>query len=327
MRLLLKILTALMLAYGSGYALRVSLNPEVVFWTEVIRKRDAETDILRQRGQNQSLLFFTGGSSCAFSVDPAIIGSMLGIPCMNLGLPVACGREYIVDQALRRCRAGDMLVLCLEPDTLCYASESPLPSPMAYALEAKLHNPVSAIPLSTAGPLSDTSGWLSIARPGVSYGITWLGRTITGKGYRYKPADIRPGGRVETPEKPEQYSLPGRKGIQSLAPDAREFLAHVAATASRKGVRIAYSFPWQLTRSEDLGANRESHKAVAAEISTFMPVIKDDSMGCVDNPDFFSDTIQHLTASGSTARSRELASALADWQTNQGRQKFPHNSQ
>lgn len=313
MRLTCKILIVLLLAYAAGFVITVTFNPEVRFWSDAIRSRDQVIDEIRRKSPDKPIIFFTGGSSCAFSVDPEIIEKKTGLPAVNLGLPVASGRDYILHQALRRCQPGDYLVLALEPDMICFPDTNEVPSRLGYGLEASLGNPFTAAMDAAGGSLEGTSGWLSVFRPGARYFMVFAGRTLGGKGYRYKKADFRYRGRMETPIKLEEYEPGTLKTARSLDTAGRDYLKRASELAARKGVHISYSMPWRLTLPEALVRNREANRDILTEVSTILPTLPDVMYGSIDNPSLFSDSEWHLDAAGSSMRSTILASAVQDW--------------
>lgn len=313
MKLLCKIIAVVIFAYASGFLLTVTFNPEVQFWTKAIQQRDQVIQKIHSEHPDEPIIYFTGGSSCAFSVDPKIIESETSLHSVNLGLPVASGREYILHQALRRCKSGDFLVLALEPDVLCYTESSHLPSRLGYALDANNSNPFSAILSSSGGTLKNTSGWLSTFRPGSRYIMTLTGRALSGKGYRYKNRDLRYNGRIETSIKLKQYEPSGAKTLIDLTTDGRAFLEKAASLAAKKNVRIAYSLPWRLTSTDALEQTRLANQKILFKISAFMPVLHDPVNGAVDEESIYSDSEWHLDAVGSRMRSEAIASGTVEW--------------
>lgn len=301
-------LAALALAYGLGLVLTVPANPEVGFWREVMLRRDAEIATARKSGG--PCLFFTGGSSTAFSIDPAIIEQACGRPAFNLGLPIASGAPYILHQALKRCQSGDTLVVCLEADVIAHGGESH-PSTLSFALGA-LEGDVSG---AAGGATLDRSlhlrEALNLPRPGPQYLTTLAARVATGKGYRYTPQDIRYHGRIETSlQDPSMIAL-GTPARRRLHPEAETLLSRFVESARQSGVRVFYSQPWRFTSPETIDAWRLENKALLADVARVIPVLEDPSLGASADRQDFSDSHQHLTAAGSKKRTELLASVLA----------------
>lgn len=310
MRLPLTLLLALIGAYALSAALTITVNPETSFWAEVVARRETAISEIREKSPGQPITFFTGGSSCAFSIQPKIIEKTTGQPSVNLGLPAAAGARYILHQALRQAQSGDMIVVCLEPDTLTHPDQESSPSKTGFALEARLGNLTDSAGGTTFGKTPRISDFLTLPRPGAGYLITLAGRSITGKGYRYKPGDIRPFGLIRTDVRDPDLRGVGDSVITSLHPEGRLLLETYAAAAKQKGVRLAYSMPWYFTDTASLAHNRANKRKVLADIATIMPVIEDGFSGAMDGIENFADSGLHLSDSGTAARSLALAEAL-----------------
>lgn len=180
------LLASLLAAYALSAVLTVGVNPEITFWLEAVKQREAAAAEIREKSPNQPIVFFTGGSSCAFSIDPKIIEETCGVPSINLGLPVSSGASYILHQSLRQAKEGDLIVVCLEPDLLTYPDQESSPSKTGFALEAHRGNLTDAAGGSSFHRSLSIPEYLTLPRPGANYLITLAGRSITGKGYRYK---------------------------------------------------------------------------------------------------------------------------------------------
>lgn len=301
-------LAALALAYGLGLVLTIPANPEVGFWREVMERRDSEIATARTSGT--PCIFFTGGSSTAFSIDPAIIEKACGQPSFNLGLPIASGAPYILHQALKRCRRGDTLVVCLEADVIAHGGES-RPSTLSFALGALEGDLSGAAGGSTLDRSLTVREMLNLPRPGPQYLTTLAARVATGKGYRYTSRDIRYHGRIETPlDDPSMIAL-GKPATRRLHPEAEAMLLRFTEASRASGVRVFYSQPWRYTSKETLDAWRMENKALLDDIARVIPVLDDPSRGASADRSDFSDSHQHLTAQGSQKRTELLASTLA----------------
>jgi len=313
MRFLALILACTAAAYALAFGIAVPGNPEVKFWRAVDQRRDQEIAAVRQADPAPPLLLFTGGSSCAFSIDPEIVESTCGRPAFNLGLPVAAGAKFLLHQALAKARAGDTLVVCLEPDLLTYP-ESFRPSTLSFALASLAGDPAGAVGGSSFGQSLAVRDYLNLSRPGPSHLSTLLAKSAAGKElYRYTPGDLRYRGRVETPVLEPGLPSNGTKAADHILPAARELLATFRQAADRKGVRLAYAMPWMLTAESASAANRATNRRILDTIDPILPVLDDGWLGVSTDPTHFSDSPQHLTAEGSRLRSTGLAKALDLW--------------
>lgn len=310
MRALTSIIAAALLAYGLGVWLTVAANPEVEFWSEVVERRDRDLEAVRAANPATRMLLFTGGSSCAFSIDPRVIEAQCGLPAVNLGLPASTGRSYILHQALVRARPGDILVVCLEPDFLAYPDQEGSPSKLGLALALKQGEVHGAAGWDTFDTRVTPGQFLSLTRPGGRYLMTLAGRTLTGKGYRYMVDGIDYHGLIRTDLVNPNPEWPGIPTSTQLDPVARQFLKAFIATATDRGVQVVYSMPWQLNHPDHAGASRAAKQALLLEISDLMPVIDDGYAGVSSNQDHFSDSLLHLSRTGVQLRTAALGQAL-----------------
>ena len=310
MRFPLTLLACLLAAYALSAFLTVTVNPETAFWAEALARREADAAAIRKQSPGEPIIFFTGGSSCAFSIAPKIIEDTTGQPCINLGLPAAAGPRYILHQALRQAESGDLIVVCLEPDFLTFPGQESSPSKTGFALEAVRGNLSAAAGGSTFGKSLSISDYLTLSRPGANYLITLGARGLTAKGYRYKPEDIGYRGILRTDVRDPSLKGTGNSDVTSLHADGRLLLETFVAAAKRKGVRLAYSMPWFFTDTASLAHNRSGNKRVLADIAAIMPVIEDGFSGAMDGIDNFADSGLHLSDKGSVVRSQALAEAL-----------------
>lgn len=310
MRFALSIILSILAAYALGFYLAVPANPEVKFWREVVERRDHEIAGVRKSQPGTPIIFFSGGSSTAFSIDPAIIEETCGLPSFNLGLPVAAGGEYLIHQALRQTRPGDILVLCLEPDLLSVAAAETSPSKFSFAMAATRGDVGEASGGTSFNACLSLRDYLNLPRPGAGYIATYAARIATGKPYRYNLSDIRYRGRIETPIRSAVPS--GTHTASHLSAYGRKLLVQAGSAAAERGVHLLYAMPWHFTTPEALKASRLSKHELNEQIRTLLPVVDDGHTGCASNPKWFSDTGQHLTSEGSKERSTHLAAALKE---------------
>jgi len=310
MRFPLTIAAAVACAYALAFALTVPLNPEVQFWTEVVERRDREIAQVRADRPDTPIIFFTGGSSTAFSIDPSIIEEATDLPAFNLGLPVSSGAKYILHQALRQAQPGDRIVVCLEPALLTYADQESSPAKIGFAVEAMRGNLTDAAGGDTFASSPTIPDYLTLPRPGAKYLLILSGRILTGYGYRYKSHDIGYRGIIRTDVHDPHMQPASHSHSTSLHPDGRQLLETFATAAQRKGVRLAYSMPWRLTETHALDHNRQNNGKILTDISAIIPVIDDGFTGAIDGLENFSDTSMHLSDRGTAARTTALAKAL-----------------
>jgi hypothetical protein len=314
MRFPATILLCVVAAYALSFYLAIPANPEIQFWHHVVDVRADEIAQVRADQPSTPIIFFTGGSSTAFSIDPKIIEETCGLPAFNLGLPVAAGAQYILHQAFEQTRKNDILVICLEPDLLTTTNEEHGCSKFSFALSTAAGQPSDAAGGSTFASYPTIRNYLNFTRPGPSHLATSAAKTVTGKnGYRYTLADIRYRGRAETPMRDPSMKRAGAKTTSHLTDIGRKLLQTVADAAALRGVHLFYSMPWHFTDETHLAANRIHNLQILEDIRSIMPTIDDGFTGAASDPTWFSDSPQHLTAEGSTTRTQALAIPLKQW--------------
>lgn len=310
MRFTAALLACAAAAYGIGFYLSIPANPEVKFWKDVIDRREAEIAALRKNQPVTPIIFFTGGSSTAFSIDPGIVEKTCNMPSFNLGLPVAAGAEYLLHQALATCNSGDILVVCLEPDLLTYSTKESSPSAFSFAIATSMGHPSQAGGGDSFGHTTSFRDYLNLSRPGSRYLATLGARMVTGKKYRYGPADLRYRGRIETPVHNASLEVSGPALATHLSKQGETLLHAFRKAADHKNVALFYSMPWILTSDHALIENRTNKRKLLEDIRRIIPVLHDDFVGCENDLSNFSDTAMHLSGKGSEVRTRSVADSL-----------------
>lgn len=310
MKLLFTLLLSLVAAYTISCALTIFVNPEVTFWNEAVSRRLDDIASIREKHPGEPILIFTGGSSCAFSIDPEIMENITRYPAVNLGLPVAAGARYHIHQALRQAKSGDIIVYSTAADVLVYPGDEFGPSKISFALESRRGLPTESAGGSTFGRSPTLSEYLTHTRPGTDYLIILAGRMASGQGYRYKLPDIRYRGLIQTPVRDESMVPDSPRTDVTIPPEGRELLETFVAAAKQKGVRVVYSIPLTYTLADQLESSRAKNREFLAEVAKIMPVIEDGYSGAIDNIENFADGKRHLSEKGSKIRSEALAEAL-----------------
>ena len=101
-------------AAAAFYSLR--LNPEVLFYRGLSEIQQAWADRLRATTAAQFIL--VGGSSALFSVMPERAWERDAVPLVNFGLAAGTGPQVMVLRGLAQARAGDTLLVGIEPGLL-----------------------------------------------------------------------------------------------------------------------------------------------------------------------------------------------------------------
>jgi hypothetical protein len=306
MRLLALIILATSISFLVGAWMMIKGNPEVDFWTTLNDRRDEELAEKREQHPDKNTIIFTGGSSCAFGIIPEIIEDETGWNCMNYGGAAGAGSKFLIEQALRRCQPGDVLILALESHFLLEEGRGkPTQLGMALAVKEK-----QASLASGGSTFRDTVTPLEIVnylRPGARYTATWAGKSIRGNlSYRYKESDIRPGGWLETDYRPGNLTPIGKRQPALLSAEGINLISSVVEIARVKGITIAYNLPWMLTDSQNLEHNRSIHASISDQIKQYMPVLDDPYRGAHNDELLFSDSEYHLNHQGSSDRTHAI---------------------
>ncbi|MCW1923520.1 hypothetical protein OKA05_13225 [Luteolibacter arcticus] len=310
MRYFFTLLASAAAAYVLSFILTVSTNPEIRVWREVDQRRKSDVAETRAKAPDQPVIIFTGGSSTAFSIDPAIIEESCGIPAFNFALPASAGPRYLLHQALERTRPGDTLVIGLEADFLAFESDYPA-SMFSFGLALLEGEPSATVGGESFGERLTLPETLTLSRPGPRYLMTLAYRGALGKGYRYTPQDYQYHGRMQTPVTEPGMTPHHIEGELHLSKSGEHLLRTFRNAAQQRGIRLFYAMPWRWTAPEHAEASRLANAALLRDIDRIVPVIDDGSRGVSTDRSHFSDSHQHLTAAGSQARSRLLADALA----------------
>jgi len=309
-KLIFSCLVSALVSFVAGAWILICQNPEVEFWLAIEGKRDAELESLRVSRPEYPCIIFSGGSSCAFSIQPSIVESVVGLPTFNYGSVAGAGAKYIIHQSLERCRKGDILVLALEPHFLVQANRGK-PTQLGVALAVANGNSQLAVGGETFGAsLSPIQGF-TFLRPGPRYTATWIGKGLRGDmSYRYSVKDYRPAGWLETNFRGGFLNPSGKLPPQQLSNEGRQLLNSARTSADERGVRVYYSLPWLLTNESIAKKNRDSNSYLLGSIAEIMPVLKDPTMGAQTNHLYYSDTEYHLNSIGSELRSKIVAEAI-----------------
>jgi hypothetical protein len=300
------------LAGCAVYSLHFSA--ENVFFAGIARLQDDRARALERVHAHKVVVI--GGSSTLFSIDGEQLLSQFRLPVVNMGLAAGLGAQVIVERVLEHVRAGDTLILALEPNLLADYVE---PTDQGIQLSLVLHHPEWVSAPVLGGTSVSTLSVLLALRPGGYRAFTILGKLLTGRPiFRYLLTDASPGGLMHTkvrqplPVFPEHAPRPSQEGRRLLAALRDWSLLH--------GVRIAYSLPWSYM-PEPLRMKAQLENAqVLLDITEYMPVLHDPLLGADSEAGHFADTIWHLDEIGSALRTAELGREIRDWQTWQPQQ-------
>jgi hypothetical protein len=287
-----------------------SANPETRFWHALHARRVGDHDALHGAHPGKPSVIFTGGSSCAFSIDPIIISEATGLPAFNYGGAARSGAKFLIGNALARCRNGDILVLALEPHFLTEPGREQA-TQLGMSLAIAMKDPELAL----GGACFDSSVSLrditNLLRPGARYMATWIGKAARGDlSYRYTLDDYREGGRLDTSFDNKWLAASRALPPQHLTEEGKQLLREVVRIGNERNLKVIYALPWAYTESEHVEANRKLNRTLLDEIAAIVPVLEDPMLGAIDDRSLFSDTEYHLSDAGSRRRSEAVVKAL-----------------
>lgn len=301
MRLLCQILVSALSAYLIGFWIMIYMNPECDFWLELEIRRNHALQEIRKNKPDEPVVLFAGGSSCAFSIDPLIITQNTGMPALNLGGPAHAGANYLIPRAMDSAKPGDFVVLALETHFLT-PSAPQLPTSLGLALNLR------------QGQITQSLPHLHRLRPGTTFFATWLAKSATGNlRYRYNVSHHRQGGRLEHPAILSSTTRVAHSKAKPLSIDGIKLIRQSLNEATRKNVTLLYSMPWQYIEEHDHAKHRSLNEQLLIGISHHLHCLKDQSFGLSSTPDYFSDTINHLSQEGSKMRTLKVARGLSQY--------------
>jgi hypothetical protein len=311
-RNLAKLTTALaavlVAALGAAWLYTTRADPEVAFWREALGVKVARAEEIAGADRR---VFFVGGSSCAFSIDPEQLEREFGINACNFGVHAGAGRALQIELALQHLRAGDILVVAFE--TPLWEGEGELaPEPLG----SKLWYGVLSGRTYQRSRLPDAGfpdGYSAVQlRPGGYHCVTMLAKLLLGRPlYRYTSSDLRSGGFMSTGLRegelqPSESAVPYRLGSTG-----RSILQRLTEHAKSVGAQVVVTLPWSFVAEPAVAEQRQANQALANEIAEFCPVLADPNLGARSDPSDFSDTNWHLSAQGAAARTAVVGKALA----------------
>ena len=216
------------------------------------------------------------------------------------------GARFLTAFAAAAARAGDLLLMALEPELLVSPGDgSDLAAQMGFALGHPEWIDASNI---TGEPVHWVADLVS-QRPGAYHVFTLLGKLALGRPlYRYAKEDFSPAGWQSTAERrsfgePKRWDAP-------IAPRTAALLLGLRDWADRHGVRLASLLPWQYVGPEKAPAWQGDNLRFLIRMSDFMPVLADEHLGAYGVREHFADTPLHLTPEGARIRTDFLAGQL-----------------
>jgi hypothetical protein len=280
------------------------VNPQTKLGLESSRIKTTWSARMGATGKPKYVFF--GGSSCGFSIDAASLWRKHGLPAVNLGLSADMGTTVLTKYAFDHVRAGDTLVMALEPRLLEEIGEPPMFGIQFSTLSHRLDwlDPVGGGP-----PFSRLEAFLNL-RPGGYNLMTMLGKVAARRPlYRYTIQDFDEAGWTRT-----QVRRPLAGAMlppNALTHEVRRYLLALQEWCRDHHVRLVYSLPWGYVPTDQAPSFRKASAGFLLCILEFMPALKDPSLGARSNPGEFADTPIHLTEESARVRTELIAQQLA----------------
>jgi hypothetical protein len=297
------LLAAIALAAAGVYTVR--WNPEIRFLSHAVAVKRAWARALTV-GTDAPRFLLAGGSSALFGVDGERLGTRDGIRLVNFGLHAGLDAPFLLAIAAREARPGDTLIVAMESNLLTSPfTANDLAAQMGWAL-----NDLRLIHASdiTGQPVGWVDSVVSL-RPGAYHAFTLLGKIALRKPlFRYSRAQVHASGWQEARDF-RDFHLE-QPGATRLSADGRALLAAAADWGKVAKVAVIYSLPWGCVEAATEEPYRRASAAFLREVSDFVPVLRDPTLGVYAVREHFADTGWHLTPEGAQARTDALAEQL-----------------
>lgn len=301
----LLVITACSILAAWRYVLK--LSPEVDLYTFAAHKKIAFARKLDERGLPKIVIY--GGSSCAFGVNTDAMQSVFHLRVVNFGMHAGMGAPVLTGLALKYTKPGDTLVVSLEPHLLFVPFDWPaLGDQISFALQEPELCEGGPLHLSRRGAL----GTFLTMRPGAQNMLLFLPRELSHLTVIYHKSTFTPSGwqSFDAHAPPKSVTM-----ATVISADARTLLKKVVEYCLQNNIRVAYAIPWLYCDGAQLPIYKSLFSKYLYEVSRFIPVLKDPTLGIDTDPDDFADGSNHLRPRGATRRGEELAKLIIQWST------------
>jgi hypothetical protein len=285
----------------------LKLSPEVDLYTYAAKKKIACARKLDERGVSKIVIY--GGSSCAFGVNTDAMQTDFQLPIVNFGMHAGMGAPVLTGLALKYTKPGDTLIVSLEPHLLFVPFDWPaLGDQISYALQEPDLCEGGPLHLSRRGAL----GTFLTMRPGAQNMLLFLPRELSHEKVIYAKSTFSPSGwqSFDAHAQPKTVSM-----ATAISADAQTLLNQLVGYCRQNNIRVAYAVPWFYCDGAQLVNYKSVFSRYLCEVSRFIPVLKDSTLGIDTDPDDFADGNNHLRPRGATRRGKELAKLIVEWRT------------
>lgn len=93
----------------------LNFNPEIQF---LKRAWQLKSEAIQNSSNDGGRILFCGGSSVLVGIDPEEVEAHCHYPVINLGMAAGMGPGVLTELALNVARAGDFMIVSIEPDLL-----------------------------------------------------------------------------------------------------------------------------------------------------------------------------------------------------------------
>lgn len=301
----LLVITACSIVAAWRYVLK--LSPEVNLYTYAARQKIAYAKKMDEQGLSKIVVF--GGSSCAFGVNTEAMRTIFHLRIVNFGMHAGMGAPVLTGLALTYTKPGDTLIVSLEPHLLFVPFDWPaLGDQISYALNQP--------DLCEGGPLhlarKGVSGTFLTMRPGAQNMLLFLPRELAHLKVIYSKSTFTASGWQSfddhAPPKPITMAT-------VISTDAKMLLNRLTEYCLKNHIRVAYAVPWLYCDWQQAPNYRILFSKYLYEVSKFLPVLKDPTLGIDLDPDDFADGNNHLRPRAATRRGEQLAKLIIPWNT------------
>ena len=248
-------------------------------------------------------LIVTGGSGAHYTIDSDVLEAALDRPVINLGIDGQVGLNLILPSVLPQVRAGDTVVL--------------IPEYLLLEQEAGLGERSGPFAIATGHPFVGHIPPQQLAQDAMLFGVPSLRALVKSSldlatlkrvtGYYDDPLTEHGDPTLDKERIGEWWLLRIKRPAM---PYPLERIAQFREDVEAQGGTLLLALPWVYADAND-PETRANIQATAKALSEIAPVVYDFStLNIQSDPDLFTDTHYHLTASGRALRSQALAQQI-----------------
>lgn len=307
---LLILLCSVLIGLGFVAYFDTHYDPEKIFFGDALNRSNRWQETIERDHAHKYVL--AGGSSSRIGINPALLLQHDGIPLVNAATHAGFGAIINTELALSYLKKGDTLIVAIEPDNLT-GVESHFHNYTTSGLKFLVHY---SKPRDHTAHLFKPSAehYTAILRgDATTVLIRLLKPLFSDELYRYSSdKNLTESGWMNVNhnwmKQPQAFNPAKMMPKSQLNQFGKTLLTDIRDWCARNGVRVVYSIPRVLWEEKA----RAYYAALALDISTIMPVLRDPALGVNSNPKEFADTVNHLNGKGATDATLELGRELRE---------------